>query len=293
MKEKFTLLIICFVLFFKSYSQTPIKGDLEVTGNITTSNYIKLGHSIRKANRAELHLHAIGENSISEIFFGSNSRSDSNVRWTLSDRGISEGKFILYEGPALKGYFAPRITVLRGGNVGIGIENPTSKFTIYGTKAEGWNSGIELNREGGGKGWIAVDGDGMKFRTPVDGDGFYFRDNDNHTSFFIKDGGNAFLNGKFEAKEIKVQQAPTADFVFSDNYKLKKIKEVESFIKENKHLPDFPSGKEIEEHGVNLGEMDAKLLQKIEELTLYMIQMNKEIENLKEENRLLKEQKSL
>ena len=89
--------------------------------------------------------------------------------------------------------------------------------------------------------------------------------------------------------EIKVQLAPTADFVFNDNYELKELTEIESFIKENRHLPDIPSGKEIEENGVNLGEMDAKLLQKIEELTLYVIDINKEVEKLKKENELLKE----
>ncbi len=104
------------------------------------------------------------------------------------------------------------------------------------------------------------------------------------TVFTINGIGNAALQGKFEAKEIKVLLAPTADFVFEEEYKLKKIDEVESFIKENKHLPDFPSGKEIEEDGINVGEMDAKLLQKIEELTLYTIEQQKEIEDLKNQN---------
>lgn len=101
--------------------------------------------------------------------------------------------------------------------------------------------------------------------------------------------GNAVLYGKFEAKEIKVQLAPTADFVFNEDYNLKEITEVESFIKENKHLPNFPSGKEIEENGVNLGEMNAKLLQKIEELTLYVIDLNKKVGELEKWNKVLEE----
>lgn len=109
----------------------------------------------------------------------------------------------------------------------------------------------------------------------------------------IKSNGNVAIQGKLEAKEIKVNLSPTADFVFEEDYELKEINEVETFIKINKHLPDFPSAKEIEKNGVNLGEMDAKLLRKIEELTLYMIEMNKEIKTLKEENKILKEKINL
>lgn len=66
------------------------------------------------------------------------------------------------------------------------------------------------------------------------------------------------------------------DYVFDDNYKLPKISEVEEFIKNNHHLPDVPSAQVIESEGINLGDMDAVLLKKIEELTLYMIQLKKE-----------------
>jgi len=65
------------------------------------------------------------------------------------------------------------------------------------------------------------------------------------------------------------------------------LEEVENFILENNHLPEIPSEVEVTGNGINLGEMNAKLLQKIEELTLYLIEQNKEIEELKEKvNRL-------
>lgn len=74
-----------------------------------------------------------------------------------------------------------------------------------------------------------------------------------------------------------------ADHVFADNYELKSLDEVEGYIKENKHLPEIPSAKDVVKNGVDLGAMDAKLLQKIEELTLYVIQQQKEIEQLKKQ----------
>lgn len=72
-----------------------------------------------------------------------------------------------------------------------------------------------------------------------------------------------------------------ADFVFSRNYKLKPLEEVESFISENKHLPDVPSAAKVAEEGYSQHDMNKVLLQKIEELTLYIIKQQKEIEELK------------
>ena len=72
-----------------------------------------------------------------------------------------------------------------------------------------------------------------------------------------------------------------ADFVFAKNYQLMPLEDVENFVEENKHLPEIPSAKEVQEEGIDLAKMDAKLLQKIEELTLYVIQQQKEIDELK------------
>jgi len=104
----------------------------------------------------------------------------------------------------------------------------------------------------------------------------------------IKNNGNMAVNGKFEAKEIKVTLTPTADFVFEENYGLPKLKDVEKFIKENKHLPEVASAKVMEKEGVNVGEFQIKLLQKIEELTLYVIEQQKKIEILEKQIKISK-----
>jgi len=88
------------------------------------------------------------------------------------------------------------------------------------------------------------------------------------------------VNGKIRAKEIIVETG-WSDFVFEENYYLRSIDEVETYITENGHLPDVPSADEVEENGINVGEMNALLLQKIEELTLYLIKQDKEIQSLK------------
>ena len=89
------------------------------------------------------------------------------------------------------------------------------------------------------------------------------------------------VNGTIRATEIKVQ-AQTADFVFDDDYKLKDLREIEAFIEKHKHLPDVPSAKEMSDEGVNLAEINKLLLQKIEEMTLYQIQLLERIEKLEE-----------
>lgn len=105
----------------------------------------------------------------------------------------------------------------------------------------------------------------------------------------ISDAGDMALpHGKFEAKEVKVTTTPTADFVFEEDYNLPKLEEVEKHIKEKKHLPEIASAKEMEKEGVNVGEFQIKLLQKIEELTLYSIEQNKKIKTLQSENKDLK-----
>lgn len=90
--------------------------------------------------------------------------------------------------------------------------------------------------------------------------------------------------GKMRADEIVVNTTGAyPDFVFHDDYRLKPLLELEKEIKSQKHLPGIPSEKEATENGIPLGEMQIKLLQKIEELTLYVIEQSREIEKLKKQ----------
>jgi cytoskeletal protein CcmA (bactofilin family) len=93
------------------------------------------------------------------------------------------------------------------------------------------------------------------------------------------------VDGKIRAgDDIKVYSSTEwSDFVFEKDYKLKSLNEVEQYIKKHGHLSEIPSAREVSSNGVELVKMDAKLLQKIEELTLYMIEMKKENANLMKE----------
>jgi len=83
------------------------------------------------------------------------------------------------------------------------------------------------------------------------------------------------VKGTIGAQKVKVTQSGWADFVFEPDYSLPSLAELETFIHTNKHLPDMPTEEEVASEGLDLGEMNKKLLQKIEELTLYLIEENK------------------
>jgi hypothetical protein len=110
-------------------------------------------------------------------------------------------------------------------------------------------------------------------------------DNDPNYIFYVRKG--------IKAEQIKVESPAAngwADYVFKKDYRLRTLEEVEKHIAEKGHLPNIPSATEVEKNGINLGEMDAKLLEKIEELTLYSIEQNKQLQNQSEEIRELKKQ---
>lgn len=105
------------------------------------------------------------------------------------------------------------------------------------------------------------------------------------------------VKGKIHTQEVKVDMAGplVPDYVFSNDYVLKSLPEIECYIKENNHLPEIPSAKEIEKNGFLIAEMNMSLLKKVEELTLYAIEQEKKIkiqsvaiDTLKKENESFK-----
>ncbi|MDF2933066.1 MAG: hypothetical protein K0R36_2397 [Chryseobacterium sp.] len=163
-------------------------------------------------------------------------------------------------------------------NVGIGTNDPKSTLEVAGTAIFS-----DIISSGSNSWRIHTPDDGRKtihfaFRSPTDTD---YSNWEWDKAFIINgENGNAMVQGKFEAKEIKVTLTPTADFVFEEKYNLPKLEDVEKHIKEKKHLPEIASAKQMKKEGVNVGEFQIKLLQKIEELTLYTIEQNKRIKEL-------------
>jgi hypothetical protein len=190
-----------------------------------------------------------------------------------------------------------RVRILPNGNIGIGTIDPDKTLTIKGEI--GFFRSV-VSPTGSSAGFIKYE-DGFYFGNRSTGDPLRFQTN-SIDRLFIRNDGNIGIGtsdpdakltvaGDIHSREVRVtiNAGVGPDFVFQDNYDLKTLAEVEKFIKENKHLPDIESAKVMENEGLELGKMDMKLLQKIEELTIYMIDFKKEMDGIKQENQKLKD----
>jgi hypothetical protein len=161
----------------------------------------------------------------------------------------------------------------------------TGRLTFDGTQPN-WNSWKTAISAPMGTAWVTTNKSNSGHFTGfgMTKDGFYYGRSAYPVSSSASDIKYMFkvdLNGKLTTREIEVSLTSAGgwpDFVFNEKYDLKPLSEVEKFIEANHHLPNVPSEKEVIENGINLGEMDGILLQKIEELTLYIIELEKKVE---------------
>jgi hypothetical protein len=207
-------------------------------------------------------------------------------------------------GEAFAGYFTGSKSYFEG-NVGIGTTDPNHELVVQGddpamqirddaTDNSANAARFELleraggNFDGGSFFWWNGETNKLLLGTKVGGVNTNVLVIDratNNVGIGTQDPGNYRLavNGSIRAKEIVVE-AGWSDFVFEPDYKLQSLEQVEAYIREHGHLPDIPSAKDVAEHGVKVGEVESKLLQKIEELTLHLIEMNKRVQALEREN---------
>ena len=208
------------------------------------------------------------------------------------------------------------------GNVGIGTASPQTKLNIFqgpgdanvGTAAlriGGTNNypSLELGIKGGYDGVISTYGNDLHLyagnwrvagATASENHNIAFytsqtgSTNWNTPKMFLSFDGSVGIgtinptqkltvNGTIYGKEVKVDlSVPGPDYVFDEDYKLTPLEDIKTYIDKNKHLPEVPSAKEMEKNGIQLGEMNMLLLKKIEELTLYVIELKNELQELKE-----------
>lgn len=199
------------------------------------------------------------------------------------------GTAYAFYGAAGKNFFAD--------NTGIGVANPQAKLDVAGTfkLADGTQgAGKVLTSDASGNAsWQTAGGGGGGLWTDAGSGNIYNTTQAGSVSIgltTIPAGYKLAVAGNIIAEKVKakLQSSGWPDFVFQDGYKLLSLKEIEQFIKQHNHLPEVPSADEVGKNGLDLGENQALLLKKIEELTLHMIEMNKKIETLQTENETLK-----
>ncbi|PWH84769.1 hypothetical protein [Brumimicrobium oceani] len=172
--------------------------------------------------------------------------------------------------------------------VGIGTDLPMTKLDVIG--AGRFTKGVKIGEQHIEKSGLYIEN--------------YINSNGSNTTYFdhlimVKDESGGKLlqlnnDGLLRAREIKVDLEAWPDYVFEEGYNLIPLNKVKSFIEENGHLPNVPSAQEIEADGVNLGEAAKTSMEKIEELTLYLLEINDKVENqeelLNEQSKLLRQQ---
>jgi len=165
--------------------------------------------------------------------------------------------------------------VMRNGYVGIGAASPQAQLHTTGTvRFGGLTNDSSLTR-------LVV--------SDIYGN-LAYRD---ASSLVLNDVMNSDLavNGTLSAQKMRITQTgPWPDYVFSNQYKLPTLLQLEQYIKQNNHLPDVPSATEVEKKGIDVGDNQATLLKKIEELTLYMIEQEKKLRQQNEEIAEMKKQ---
>ena len=162
---------------------------------------------------------------------------------------------------------------------GLGYGTSYIGFNAQRNSSTNWTCNSSTTQNGGAVIWSTIYGDILFANLPSDGTSSSqtFTDNQVRSHVNLK----LSADGPLMAKEVKVTLTGWPDYVFGDTYRLMTLEETEQYIRDNGHLPDVPSAAEVEEEGLSLGEMNKVLMQKVEELTLYIIELQKQIDQLK------------
>ncbi|ASZ14284.1 hypothetical protein KTO58_02495 [Chitinophaga pendula] len=199
-------------------------------------------------------------------------------------------------------YRTPWMVFKSNGYIGINNKTPNAQLEISGGPvwtSNGWTKSLKLQNGAA----VELAGSKRTFGLGTSGDKLYLFNiqpdgNAAAQYFLVADGntgnvtignvntdynGNNYklaVDGAIGTRKIRVQQGAWSDFVFHDNYDLPKLSAVEKYIREHKHLEGIPSENEVKKDGIDVGEMNKLLLQKIEELTLHIIELNKRLEKV-------------
>ncbi|SFT96691.1 hypothetical protein SAMN04489724_3031 [Algoriphagus locisalis] len=225
------------------------------------------------------------------VTLGFQSEFDLNYRWQMVNAHQTDNFYLRRHtfgwSPWFKIYHSGNLNKL---DIDFAANNITSTGRVKSTSSEIYFSGNDAGKIVGFSAPEQANLLGMNFLTAV---GYSQTGQTYQQAMSLRRfwNGSAYssrlsVDGEVIAKEIKVQVSVPADYVFEEGYQLMSLREVENYIKSNKHLPNVPSAQTLLDDGWKVGEMNNKLLEKVEELTLYIIELKKEIDQIKKDQTL-------
>lgn len=222
--------------------------------------------------QAKLHIRADDGEDASLRLEPTGSTKNAVVYFTNSGHAVKAktGGHLTFSTQSTKGF------VFEAGNVGIGVATPVEKLDIAGNIKQSAGSSLTTTTV------KAADANGLKLYNSS-GSGMFVAANGS-VGIGTTNTGTEFkltVAGGIHARDVKVTLTAGSDHVFGDKHRLAPLSEVEAFVKANKHLPGVAPESEMLQQGLDVGSFQIKLLEKIEELTLYIIAQQKEIEALK------------
>lgn len=255
----------------------PIE-KLHVNGNITIGYHNKLGYALTD-----------------DFSYDGKQQPHYGLQWVSDTESPGSGTLWQSGYGGIKFFTAGqvRFKIEKNGNVGIGTTKPLAKLDVNGGIASNsqvtvhnplnrsasvnlnWKDNISRIRIGGENEGAA---NGLDIQTVGDRSLMRLLHNGNVGIGITSPDSKLTVNGNIRAKEVKVETTNWPDYVFLPNYRLMPLDELERYITKNGHLPNIPTEADVQQDGLKLAEINAKLLEKVEELTLYLIALKKENE---------------
>ena len=309
MKNSFSKISMSAILLISTFaiSESKAQNTFPTTGNAgvgTSTPAVPLEVAVPSTIALKLRNRATATTADGSVIFDMANNSGNLWRTIVGGKnnglGINAGQFYIE-----RSGIGSTFLIDQTGNIGIGTIAPGAKLDVFATgymvgrfknnnqvSTQDGSTAVDISNSAGNSFRLVTSGknNGISIATNQ----FYLERTGVGAVLLVNTSNNLLIgkttqanttykldvNGKVRANEIEVNTTG-ADFVFADDYKLNALAEVESFVKSNKHLPGIASAAEMTEHGMEVGELTKTLLQKVEELTLYIIEQQKQIDSLK------------